>query len=86
MVQFLVNASPSGCFFLPVRLFFLNTDTPPVMMPLEMQLQTDSPSGAVMIRTVGKLLIWKQRVRGVTKCGTKAEAELASPGWELLSI
>lgn len=55
-------------------------------MPLEMQLQTDFPSGAIMIRAVGKLLIWKQRVRGVTKCGTEADAELVSPGWLLLSI
>lgn len=49
------------------------------MMPLEIQLQTVSQSGAVMIRTVGKALIWKQRVRGVTKCVAKAEAESVSP-------
>lgn len=35
------------------------------MMPLEIQQQTASPSGAVMIRAVGKPLIWKQRV---TEC------------------
>lgn len=50
------------------------------MMPLEIQLQTGSPSGVVMIRAVGKLLIWKQRVRGVTKSWTKAEAVLGGVG------
>lgn len=53
--------------------FFFYTDTPPLMMPLEIQLQTAFPSGAVMIRAVGKLLIWKQRVRGVTKRRAGAE-------------
>lgn len=65
-------------------IFFSHNDSLPIMMPLEIQLQTDSPSGAVMICTVGKLLIWKQRVRGVMKCGTTAE--LLSPGWLLLNI
>ncbi len=70
---------------LSVRGFFFNTDTP-LMMPLEIQLQTASPRGAVMIHAVGKLLIWKQRVKGVTKYRTKAEAVLVRPGWVLLSI
>lgn len=79
-----VVGAASGCL-LSVRGFF-NTDTPPLMMPLEIQLQTASPSGAVMIHAVGKLLIWKQRVRGVTKRTAWAEAALVSPGWLLLSI
>lgn len=53
------------------------------MITLELQLQTAFPSGTIMIRAVGKLLIWKQRVRGVTKCIARAEAVL---GWLLLSI
>lgn len=85
-VSFVVGAA-SRCL-LSVRGFvfvFFNTDTPPLMMPLEIQLQTASPSGAVMICAVGKLLIWKQRVTGDTKYKTKAETELLSPGWLLLS-
>lgn len=55
-------------------------------MPLEIQLRKASPSTAVMIRAVGKLLIWKQRVRGVTEGRTEAEAVPVSAGWLLLSI
>lgn len=49
------------------------------MIPLETQLQSDSSKGVVIIRAVGKLLIWKQKV-SVTYCKwmTKAEAELVS--------
>ncbi|KAF3702500.1 Ephrin type-A receptor 7 [Channa argus] len=58
---------------------FFFTDPPPLMMPLEIQLQTAFQSRAVMICAVGKPLIWKQRVRGVTKHTAKAETVPLSP-------
>lgn len=53
------------------------------MMPLEMQLQTDLvpptptptlPSGTVMIRAVGKPLIWKHEVKSVAQSWDCGEA------------
>lgn len=81
-----VEEAASGRLLSVRGFFFFNTDTPPLMMPLEIQLPTASPSGAIMICAVGKLLIWKQRVRGVTGCTVEAEAVPLSPGWLLLSV